>query len=144
MLDDIDYVYPFNNAYFLSATKGCGNKCGFCTVQTLEPTFVPYIDIKDRIKAIDREFGLKKDLILIDNNVLRSPRFNDIIDDIIAAGFGNVVFKDARFNGALNAINSLTNTEKKILERVLNVISGLAVNNSSQIIDAILNDFSRS
>lgn len=88
MLDDIDYVYPFNDAYFLSATKGCGNKCGFCAVQTLEPKFIPYIDIKDRIKAIDERFGPKKDLILMDNNVLRSPRFNDIIDDIIAAGFG--------------------------------------------------------
>lgn len=88
MLDDIDYVYPFNDAYFLSATKGCGNKCGFCAVQTLEPEFIPYIDIKDRITAIDERFGPKKDLILMDNNVLRSPRFNDIIDDIIAAGFG--------------------------------------------------------
>lgn len=88
MLEDVDYVYPFNDAYFLSATKGCGNKCGFCAVQTLEPKFIPYIDIKDRIKAIDERFGPKKDLILMDNNVLRSPRFNDIIDDIIAAGFG--------------------------------------------------------
>jgi len=88
MLEDVDYVYPFNDAYFLSATKGCGNKCGFCAVQTLEPTFVPYIDIKDKITAIRSEFGPKKDLILMDNNVLRSPRFNDIIDDIIDAGFG--------------------------------------------------------
>ena len=97
MLEDVDYVYPFNNAYFLSATKGCGNKCGFCAVQTLEPKFIPYIDIKDRIKAIDERFGPKKDLILMDNNVLRSPRFNDIIDDIIAAGFGKgATYKNPR------------------------------------------------
>lgn len=97
MLEDVDYIYPFNNAYFLSATKGCGNKCGFCAVQTLEPKFVPYIDIKDRIKAIDERFGPKKDLILMDNNVLRSPRFNDIIDDIIAAGFGKgATYKNPR------------------------------------------------
>lgn len=88
ILDDIDYIYPFHDAYFLSATKGCGNKCGFCAVQTLEPNFVPYIDIKQRIKAINDEFGIKKDLLLMDNNVLRSPQFNQIIDDIIEAGFG--------------------------------------------------------
>ncbi len=88
MLEDIDYVYPFNDAYFLSATKGCGNKCGFCAVQTLEPVYTPYIDIKSKIEAIDEEFGPKRNLILMDNNVLRSPRFDDIIDDIIAAGFG--------------------------------------------------------
>lgn len=97
MLEDVDYVYPFNDAYFLSATKGCGNKCGFCAVQTLEPKFIPYIDIKDRIKAIDERFGPKRDLILMDNNVLRSPRFNDIIDDIIAAGFGKgATYKNPR------------------------------------------------
>lgn len=88
MLDDIDYVYPFHDAYFLSATKGCGNKCGFCAVQTLEPHFIPYINVKEKIEAIDAEFGPKKDLLLMDNNVLRSPNFNQIIDDIIAAGFG--------------------------------------------------------
>lgn len=115
MLDDIDYVYPFNDAYFLSATKGCGNNCGFCAVQTLEPKFIPYIDIKQKIKAIDEEFGPKKDLILMDNNVLRSPRFNEIIDDIIAAGFekgatytnpktGKTVKRYIDFNQGLDAL----------------------------------------
>ena len=92
ILDDVEYTYPFHDAYFLSATKGCGNKCGFCAVQTLEPTFVPYMDIKQKIKSIDKEFGIKKDLLLMDNNVLRSPRFDQIIDDIIEVGFGKGAF----------------------------------------------------
>lgn len=128
MLNDIDYVYPFNNAYFLSATKGCGNKCGFCAVQTLEPTFVPYIDIKDKIRAIDEEFGPKKDLILMDNNVLRSPRFDDIIDDIIAAGFakgaayknprtGKIVQRYVDFNQGLDAL-FLTEAKAKRLSEI--------------------------
>ena len=128
MLDDVDYVYPFNDAYFLSATKGCGNKCGFCAVQTLEPTFIPYIDIKERIKAIDERFGSKKDLILMDNNVLRSPRFNEIIDDIIAAGFGKgATYKNPRtgktvqryvdFNQGLDAL-FLTEAKAKRLGEI--------------------------
>lgn len=88
ILNDIDYVYPFHDAYFLSATKGCGMKCGFCAVQTLEPTYIPYMDIKEKIAAIDAKFGPKKDLLLMDNNVLRSNHFDQIIDDIIEAGFG--------------------------------------------------------
>lgn len=88
ILDETDYKYPFRDAYFLSATKGCGNKCGFCAVQTLEPTFIPYIDIKEKVKKIDAKYGPQKDLLLMDNNVLRSPSFNQIIDDIIEAGFG--------------------------------------------------------
>ena len=87
ILADIDYTYPYHDAYFLSATKGCGMKCGFCAVQTLEPTYIPYMDIKEKILEIDRQFGAKKDLLLMDNNVLRSEDFNQIIDDIIAAGF---------------------------------------------------------
>ena len=128
MLDDVDYVYPFNDAYFLSATKGCGNKCGFCAVQTLEPTFIPYIDIKESIKAIDERFGSKKDLILMDNNVLRSPRFNEIIDDIIAAGFGKgATYKNPRtgktvqryvdFNQGLDAL-FLTEAKAKRLGEI--------------------------
>ncbi len=115
ILDDIEYRYPFQDAYFLSATKGCGNKCGFCAVQTLEPKFIPYIDIKEKIAAIDREFGPKKDLLLMDNNVLRSPNFNQIIDDIIEAGFGKgatyvnpqtgkVVRRYVDFNQGLDAL----------------------------------------
>ena len=88
ILDETNYKYPFRDAYFLSATKGCGNKCGFCAVQTLEPTFIPYIDIKEKIKKIDAKYGPQRDLLLMDNNVLRSPNFNQIIDDIIEAGFG--------------------------------------------------------
>lgn len=80
--------YAFSNAYFLSATKGCGNRCGFCAVQMLEPDFKPYSNIKWKIEEIDRRYGKKKDLILMDNNVLRSPYFDEIIDDIIEAGFG--------------------------------------------------------
>ena len=130
MLSDVDYVYPFNNAYFLSATKGCGNKCGFCAVQTLEPEFVPYIDIKKRIKSIEEMFGQKKDLILMDNNVLRSPRFNDIIDDIIAAGFekgatytnphtGKVVQRYVDFNQGLDALFLTEEKAKRLGEIAL-------------------------
>lgn len=128
ILDDIDYQYPFKDAYFLSATKGCGNKCGFCAVQTLEPTFVPYIDIKAKIRAIDSEFGPKRDLLLMDNNVLRSPSFNQIIDDILEAGFakgashinpktGKTVRRYVDFNQGLDAL-FLTEAKAKRLGEI--------------------------
>lgn len=128
ILDEIDYKYPFRDAYFLSATKGCGNKCGFCAVQTLEPTFIPYMDIKEKIKKIDEQFGPQKDLLLMDNNVLRSPRFNQIIDDIIEAGFGKgatyvnpktgkVVRRYVDFNQGLDAM-FLTEAKAKRLGEI--------------------------
>ena len=43
---------------------------------------------------------------------------------------------------ALNTIDSLTNTEKKILERVIQIIETLKIDNADLIIEAILSDFS--
>lgn len=43
---------------------------------------------------------------------------------------------------ALNTLNTLTNTEKKILERVISIIDSLNLDCTDQIIDVILNDFS--
>jgi len=89
ILDDIkdEYVYPAHDAYFTYMTRGCGMKCQFCAVQTLEPTYIPYFSITECIKKIDDKFGPKKDLLLMDNNVLRSPQFDQIIDEIKALGF---------------------------------------------------------
>ena len=90
ILEDIadQYVYPAHDAYFTYMTRGCGMKCEFCAVQTLEPEYYPYISIKETIKKVDEAFGPKKDLLLMDNNVLRSPKFDQIIDEIIELGFG--------------------------------------------------------
>ncbi|WP_148410233.1 hypothetical protein [Murimonas intestini] len=128
ILEDIEYVYPYHDAYFLSATKGCGMKCGFCAVQTLEPTYIPYMDIRHKVEEIDKQFGPKKDLLLMDNNVLRSKNFNKIIDDIIAAGFGKgatyrnpktgkMVKRYVDFNQGLDA-NLLTEEKAKRLGEI--------------------------
>jgi len=88
ILDDIDYKYPANDAYFLYMTRGCGMKCQFCAVQTLEPEYVPFISIKNQIAEVDKRFGAKRNLLLMDNNVLRSNQFDIIVDELIELGFG--------------------------------------------------------
>lgn len=88
MLDDIlPRKYPAHNAYFMYTTRGCGMKCGFCAVQTLEPKYETRIEITEQIKNIKAQFGEKKDLLLMDNNVLISPQFNEIVDEIAKLGF---------------------------------------------------------
>lgn len=99
--------------YTLSC-RGCGMNCTFCAVKTLEPTYEPYVSISDSIKRIDKEFGPKRDLLLMDNNVLRSPKFDQIIDEIKALGFekgatfvnpktGKTVVRHVDFNQGLDA-----------------------------------------
>lgn len=88
ILEEIDYVYPANNAYFAYMTRGCVNKCKFCAVPKLEPQYCDYIGLKQRIEFTDKRFGARKDLLLLDNNVLASKCYNQIIDEIKDCGFG--------------------------------------------------------
>lgn len=88
ILDEIDYEYPMSNAYYGYTSRGCIRKCPFCAVSTLEPIFIPYIPLQERIKGIIEKYGEQKDLLLMDNNILASPSFNQIIQEIIDCGFG--------------------------------------------------------
>ncbi len=93
ILDEIDYKYPASDAYFGYTTRGCVNRCKFCAVPTLEPVYKNFVSIASQIQSVDSQFGAKKNLLLLDNNVLASDKFNEIIDEIKACGFA----KDATF-----------------------------------------------
>ena len=88
ILEEIDYVYPANNAYFAYMTRGCINHCKFCAVPKLEPQYCDYINLRQRIQHTDERFGPRKDLLLLDNNVLASKCYDQIIDEIRDCGFG--------------------------------------------------------
>ena len=88
ILEEIDYVYPANNAYFAYMTRGCVNHCQFCAVPKLEPQYCDYINLRQRIQHTDERFGPRKDLLLLDNNVLASKYYDKIIDEICDCGFG--------------------------------------------------------
>ncbi|MHA1492218.1 MAG: cobalamin-binding domain-containing protein, partial [Promethearchaeota archaeon] len=81
ILQEIEYNYPTNNAYIGYATRGCINHCEFCAVPTLEPNYCHYKDLKKYVMSIEKQFGEKKDLLLLDNNVLASKSFEMIIKD---------------------------------------------------------------
>lgn len=87
ILEEIDYVYPANNAYFAYMTRGCVNKCKFCAVPRLEPEYCDYISLREQIKITNERFGIQKDLLLLDNNVLASKCYDQIIDEIKECGF---------------------------------------------------------
>ena len=88
ILDEIDYKYPTSDAYFAYMTRGCPNKCKFCAVPRLEPKYQNYIQLRQQLEITQARFGEKKDLMLLDNNVLASECYEKIIDEIIACGFG--------------------------------------------------------
>ena len=87
ILDEIDYQYPTGSAYFTFMTKGCTRTCAFCSVPILEPTYKEKISTKGKFDEIKELYGEQQHLLLMDNNVLASPKFPEIIQEIKEMGF---------------------------------------------------------
>ena len=87
ILDQIEYKYPVRDAYFAYASRGCIRKCTFCGVPKLEGGQRDAESITSVVRNIEARYGPKKDLILMDNNVVASPRFHEIIEEIRDLGF---------------------------------------------------------
>jgi len=87
ILAETNHIYELHNSYIGYATRGCPNRCAFCVVHQIEPKFKEYLPLKRQIQLIEELYGEKRDLILLDNNVLASKRFKDIVNDIKVLGF---------------------------------------------------------
>jgi hypothetical protein len=87
ILDQTSYKYPVVDAYFAYASRGCVRKCSFCGVPKLEGGLYETPSLTSVVHGIEKLYGPKKDLILMDNNVVASPRFKDIIAEIRDLGF---------------------------------------------------------
>lgn len=88
ILETIDHKYPLDTGYLTYMTRGCTRTCSFCAVPKLEPIYKDKISISEQLNLIKKRHGDRKDLILMDNNVLGSPLFPKIIEEIIEMGFG--------------------------------------------------------
>ena len=110
--------YGVADASIAYTTRGCIRRCAFCAVPRLEPGFVPYIPLSPQIESS------KKDLILLDNNVLASSEFSRIIDDIRKAGFE----RGAKFNGKLRHVDFNQGVDARLLsEDHMRLLSTIAI-----------------
>ncbi len=87
ILSEIDYKYPAGDNYFGYTSRGCPNKCKFCAVPTLEPSFNTTNNILSQINDINNKYGEKRNLLLMDNNILHSPQLEEIVKELKKAGF---------------------------------------------------------
>jgi len=87
ILGQIEYEYPVTDAYFVYASRGCIRKCKFCGVPALEGGQRDTYSVTKIVKDIETKFGPKKDLVFMDNNVVASPNFKEIIAEIRDLGF---------------------------------------------------------
>ena len=87
ILEDIPYTYPVRDAYFGYASRGCVRKCSFCGVPKLEGPQREMPPVTSLVVGVDEQFGPKKDLILMDNNVAASARYQEVVAEIRDLGF---------------------------------------------------------
>lgn len=87
ILEQVDYEYPVRDAYFAYCSRGCIRKCHFCGVPKLEGALRDTESLTAIVRSIDELYGAKRDLMLMDNNVVALPRFREIIAEIRDLGF---------------------------------------------------------
>lgn len=87
ILDQIEYKYPVRDAYFGYASRGCIRKCNFCGVPKLEGSQRDTASLSALVNGVAKLYGEKKDLTLMDNNVVASANFKEIIAEIRDLGF---------------------------------------------------------
>ncbi len=116
ILEEIDYKYPARDAYFGYMSRGCIRNCAFCAVKTLEPVYKNYVSIRHQIEYINSKFGQQRNLLLMDNNVLASDRFADIVREIQECGFAiNATYvPDSEYDIAYNNLRDNYNTRAYI------------------------------
>ncbi|KAB3534494.1 hypothetical protein F8154_08775 [Alkaliphilus pronyensis] len=137
ILEEVDYDYPENNGYYGYMTRGCVNKCSFCLVPTIEPTYCEYIGIQGQIDYVRNRFGEKRNLLLLDNNVLASERFNQIIDEIKLSGFGKkeMFMEPNKYEIAIKAIQDDYNSRayiKSIIKLYKQLMTKLPIEDQSK------------
>jgi hypothetical protein len=113
ILDEVDYKYEMSNAYYAYTTRGCIRKCKFCAVPKLEPHYIDYIPLKERIMRVNEICGERANLLLMDNNILASKQFDRIIQEIIDCGFG----KGSKYQAPDELAISIRNLEDSINDR---------------------------
>ena len=87
ILGDINYTYPVRDAYFGYASRGCIRNCAFCGVPKLEGAQREMPPLAKLVHGVNAESGVKKDLVLMDNNVAASIRYQEVIAEIRDLGF---------------------------------------------------------
>lgn len=128
ILDEIEYTYPTQSAFITFMTKGCTRKCAFCSVPKLEPTYKDKVPTLEKFQQSAEIYGEPRNLLLMDNNVLASPRFPEIVEEIKQMGFykGAKYIEPNQLTIAYQRLKSVVNTEDvSIIKKMVTLLHQL-------------------
>ncbi len=138
ILHEIDYKYPESDAYYGYTTRGCIRKCAFCAVPIIEPKYNDRIEISSFVRNVELNYGAKRNLLLLDNNVLASNKFADIIEEIKLMGFDKKTkyHEPNHLELALQNLNNGINDhgyKKRIVELLNEFVSKIKTANRQEV-----------
>lgn len=131
ILWDISYDYPAADSYFIYTSRGCPRKCPFCAVKTLEPTFYECQNVREQVDRVNVQFGIKRNLLIMDNNALYAPHLPETITALVNLGFGANNNTIKKCNNIPFMLRSLFEREKSgksyihLLQRIKKIILGV-------------------
>lgn len=134
MLLDISYEYPMADSYFIHTTRGCPRKCSFCAVKTLEPEFFDCDNIITQVHTVNQKYGIKRNLLIMDNNILYSNNLAQTVEKICTLGYKKDENKITRSNPMRWYLSSLQSrieagrAYKHLLSRIKKILSSLNFN----------------
>lgn len=108
ILDTVPYDYKPRDAYFVRITKGCIRSCKFCAVPKLEREFGRLTPVDAQVGSVNRKYGERQNLIVLDNNILGIDGVENEIAEIRSMGFERGAKRNGRgryvdFNQGLDA-----------------------------------------
>ena len=117
ILDDINYTYPVNDAYFGYASRGCIRKCHFCGVPKLEGPQKEMPPLSKLVEGVTAKHGIKKDLVLMDNNITASARYKEVIAEIRDLGFTPGAYLERKGKRAKRRVDFNQGVDARILAK---------------------------
>ena len=115
ILQGCEYKYPSGDNFFAYTTRGCVNKCPFCAVPILEGGLSITNNIHEQISFARDTYGDKRNLLLLDNNVLalKNEDLQAIVNNITSLGFIKTptFFKQSEFLKLSDAYFRAANTK---------------------------------
>lgn len=129
LLDTVGYEYFPRDAYFTRITKGCIRSCKFCAVPILEEEFGMLMGLKQQIREVDKKYGEKQNLIVMDNNILGISGIDNIIEEIAGVGFE----VGANRNGRLRYVDFNQGLDARLISENPNLAKLLSKINISPI-----------
>lgn len=112
----------------------------FCAVKTLEPNFYDCNNIEEQIRNVDIRFGMKKHLLIMDNNILYSKELDNTVDKIRKLGFGtnnNKIKKNSNMKYYLDSINARLKINKNMIIYLIELKMNLLISNSEGLAEKI-------